>query len=421
MQKIGSAAETVGEFAAGDEALGALGKMAKAPEALLALAERYPKTAKLLMGATKGATTAGAQGAVKESGPGGEGPVKGAKEGAIGGAIGGALAEGTGQVIKPVAKSLGLGTAAEEDITRAAQPGKRNDRFISDWALAKDRLAQELGEGGKYKDFQDAADRIMDVRQKLWDDEIKPAIDKHASEEMFPAVAMTPQPGMVQYNPVSQAIRDRITPAMQRVSRQSAKAIEKFAQKFDGPMSIGDAEQTLEHMNAELTDLGYWKKTPSERAAAEKANPAIASRAAAVSSLRDELYNRLDALGEKGMKDLKKQYGAVANVEKEIRGQINTSGRQRPISLKQIIGITAGIAHGGPLGAAAAAVPVLDKLYNDPVSLLNRAVTKAAPEGAIKATAKKSVRAAGAVAEKAAPALGGELARSQSEQEEPEK
>jgi len=177
----------------------------------------------------------------------------------------------------------------------------------------------------------------------------------------------------------------------------------------------------LEHMNAELTDLGYWKKTPSERAAAEKANPAIASRAAAVSSLRDELYDRLDALGEKGMKDLKKQYGAVANVEKEIRGQINTSGRQRPISLKQIIGITAGIAHGGPLGAAPAAVPVLDKLYNDPVSLLNRAVTKAAPEGAIKATAKKSVRAAGAVAEKAAPALGGELARSQSEQEEPEK
>jgi NAD(P)-dependent dehydrogenase (short-subunit alcohol dehydrogenase family) len=71
----------------------------------------------------------------------------------------------------------------------------------------------------------------------------------------------------------------------------------------------------LEHINGELTDVGYWKKTASERAAAEKANPQIASRVAATNSLREELYSRLESLGEHNIQDLKHEYGAIADVE----------------------------------------------------------------------------------------------------------
>jgi hypothetical protein len=49
--------------------------------------------------------------------------------------------------VKPVAKAAGLLSTAEEDITRAAKPGKRNVNFISDWALAKDRYIEEVDKG----------------------------------------------------------------------------------------------------------------------------------------------------------------------------------------------------------------------------------------------------------------------------------
>jgi hypothetical protein len=413
LQKVGEGAETIAEFSGGEEALGLLGKLGKVPTVLLELAEKYPKTAKLLMSMTKGATVAGGQGAVKESAPGGAGTLKGAEAGAIGGAVGGAGSELVGAVAKPVGEAMGVGTSAEQDAMRAAQPGKRNYRFIEDWGLAKDRLVDELEQGGKFKDFQDAADRIGDVRQKLWNSEVKPAVDKHAAEELFPANVVGGPVASVGGgdNPVSRSIRSRVTPAMQKVNKQSATAIEKFAQKFDGPMNIGDAEQTLEHMNAELTDMGYWKKTPPERAAAEKANPAIASRVAATQALRDSLYDRLDTLGEKGIQDLKREYGAIANIEKEIRGQVNVQGRQRPISLKQIIGLTAGISHGGALGAAATVAPLLDKLYNDPVELLNRGVSKSAPDSAVTSAVKDVARGTAIVGKKAAPALTGQLVR----------
>lgn len=134
-------------------------------------------------------------------------------------------------------------------------------------------------------------------------------------------------------------------------------------------MTVSEAEQSLEHLNSELINSGYWKKLPHERAAAEKADPEIASRVAAANALREQLYDRLEILGEPNVQSLKREYGAIANVENEIRGQSNVQARQRPISLKQIIGI----ASGHPLAMAAT---LFDKIYNDPASLLNRAVEK---------------------------------------------
>jgi hypothetical protein len=157
----------------------------------------------------------------------------------------------------------------------------------------------------------------------------------------------------------------------------------------------------LEFFNAQLEKEGYWQKTPAQRAALEKVDGKIASRAAAVSALRSSLYDHLSNQGEPGMQELKKTYGAMRNVENEIRGQSLVAGRQAPMSLKQIIGLTAGVAHGGPLGwAAAAAIPFVDKVYNSPESLLNRAVEKSTPPS----TTKKVVQAAAEVVGKTAKA-----------------
>lgn len=411
-EHIGGIGEDILELAGGDEVLKGLAKLAKVPEAALALAEKYPKTAKILMGTTKGAALGGAQGAVKGAAPGGEGVVAGAKAGAEGGAIGAGAGEILGTVAKPIAQALGVATDAEADLMRAAQPGKRNYKFIQDWSLAKDRIATELEEGGKFKDMQEAADRIGDVRRDLWTKEVKPAIDAHTNEQMFKQVAAPPG-SLPQKNPIAESIRTRITPSMQKFSPKAAKSMEAFAKKFEAPMTVGEAEQTLEHFNAELQDAGYWKKTPSERAAADKVNPMLSARSAAVEAIRDSLYDHLTNAGETGIKDLKRTYGAIRNVENEIRGQVNVGGRQRPISLKQAIGMTAGVLHGGPAGIAAAALPIVDQLYNSPEALLNRAVGKAAPLTPLKSVVQDTALGAGITAKAAARAEGANWIRIQ--------
>lgn len=404
-ETLGGLAENIGEFAAGDEILKGLSKLAKVPEAVLALAEKYPKMAKIFTASAKGATVGGAQGAVKESASGGAGAKAGLEEGGAGGAAGGAASEILPIVAKPILKSVGLGTESVEDALRAAQPGKRNMKFIEDWATAQPRLVQELEEGGKFKDMGEAADRIGDVRRKIWTDEVMPAIERHA-DETFDTTK------------VAQAVREKITGTLQKRFPEDAKFLQEFADKytsgsplFSGENTVADAEKEIELYNSKLDSEGYWKKTPKERAAMEKANPKIAAWRTASDQIRSSLYEHLESAGETNIKALKNEYGAIGNVENEVRGQVNVAGRQRPISLKQVIGMTAGLAHGGPLGALAAALPIVDKLYNAPEELLNRAISKSAPAGPVKQAVQTAASATGAAAKKAAPVVGANMVR----------
>jgi hypothetical protein len=372
-QTIGSLGEGIAEWAGGDEVLKGLTKLAKVPEAVLALAEKYPKIAKLLTAGAKGAAVGGVQGALKE------GSVEGAEHGAEGGAIGGAAGELTGMVAKPILKAAGIGTSAEEDIMRAAQPGKRNDRFLKDWATAKDRIVEEVEQSGKFKDMGEAADRIGDVRRAIWTDEVMPVIEKHA-DEVFDTTG------------VANRVRKLAdSPALQKNFPEDAKFLHDFADKytsgtplFSGKKTVAEAEKEIELYNSKLANEGYWKKTPKERAVMEKANPKIAAWRAASDEIRDGLYKHLGKT-EEGIAALKNEYGAVGNIENEIRGQVNVSGRQRPLSLKQIVGL----ASGHPIGIASA---FLDKIYNAPEELLNRAVSKSATPGPVKNVVQNAVK-----------------------------
>jgi hypothetical protein len=383
---VGGLAEQGAEWAAGDAALEGglkLLKVAKNAPHLIELIENYPKAAKILMGGAKGAAVGAAQGAVKESAPGGKGTLEGAKEGGEGGAVGGAAGEAISGVVKPLARKFGFATSSEEDAIRALQPGKREYNFTKNWALAKDRLASEIEDGGNFKNMQEAADRIGEVRQNIWNDEVKPAIAKHATETF-------------DTNSVAQAVRDKVTPTLQKNFPEDAKILQQFADKyqsgtplFGGDKTVDDVEKEIELYNAKLSDKGYWKKTPSERAAMEKANPEIAAWKTGSDAMREGLYTHLEKAGETGIQDLKKTYGAVAAIENDVRSQANVTGRQRPLSLKQVIGMAGGAIHGGPSGVAVGVgIPLFDKWYNSPESLLNRAVKKSQPAGPVKAAAQ---------------------------------
>jgi hypothetical protein len=403
-QTVGRVGEELGEWAAGDEALKGLGTLAKvtknAPH-LVQLINDYPKAAKIIMEMGKGAVVGGAEGGLKE------GSAEGIKEGAEGGAIGGAAGEIVGPAVKKVAKAVGLGNTAEEEIMKAAQPYKKNFKFIEDWGKAKDRIVQEVEENGKFKDMGEAADRIGDVRRKIWTDEVMPAIDRHATETFDTTKA-------------ADAVRAKITPALQKNFPEDAKVLQQVADRytsgsplFTGEKTVGDVEKEIELYNAKLSDKGYWKKTPKERATMEKADPQISAWRTLSDELRNSLYEHLDNAGEKGIKELKDTYGAIGNVENEIRGQVNVAGRARNLSLKQIIGLTAGFAHGGPGGMAIAALPILDKLYNEPTAMLNRAVSKSTPAGPVKKVAQAVGSAASKALENAPAAAGSAIVRFQ--------
>lgn len=407
-EKIGGGIEQLGEFAAGDEALKGLANLGKIPEGLLALAEKYPKTAKILLGGAKAAGVGGAQGAVKGAAEGKT--AAGAEGGAIGGAVGGVVGETASELAQGLSKTLGMGTTSAEDAARGVRPAKRNYRFADDFQNAAPRIdAQNAITPAK--SVEDWADNVEQARKDLYAKEIDPLVQKHATQ---------PLGGLN----IAEGIRAQIPNAMKVHDPEQAAKMEELANKFMPgqvfQLSIGDSEDTLQHYNAKLAATGFWSKMPSERAAMLKTDGNIAGLKAAGDSIRDEFYTKLGQL-EPGsdIASLKKQYGSLRNVEDEIRGRVNVNNRQSPISLKETIGLITGLGHGGPVGAAMAAIPVLDRMGNSPENLISRAVQKAVRPGETSA-ASKIAKGAGTVAKELTPAgasgIGQTLAEGQPEQ-----
>jgi len=170
-ETIGGLGENMVEWLTGEagvklglEGLKGIIGITKTPEAVLALLEKYPKTAKIFASAAKGATIGGTQGAVKESATGGQGAEAGLKEGAAGGAAGSVAAEVVPMVAKPLGKAFGIGTTSEEDISKAAQFAKNNLNALKDWAKAQGPIAEAFEATGEPKTLAEGVEKIKDVR-----------------------------------------------------------------------------------------------------------------------------------------------------------------------------------------------------------------------------------------------------------------
>lgn len=414
VQKAASFGTDVATIATGEgaveEGMAGLSKLAAKYPQVMELMEKFPKASgKIMKFFTKTAETSAKQGTVmgaeqgiRESKPGGEGFVEGAKEGAIGGAIGGAAGEVAAVPVKAGGKALGITTAAEEDAMRALKPGKREYKFLQNWSTAKDRLVKEVGEDGTFENWPDAVDRIHNVADKVWNEDVRPLIDKHAKEDLFPSAALPVRQGTLPaYNPIAESIRDQMdkSPTVAQHFKKYNATLENIAKSYEHPMTVGEGERIVEKLNADLGKKGYWKLSPSEQKQWETADADIAGAATAARTLRKSLDDRLDTLvgGDSNFQRLKREYGALRGLETDARGQLNVQGRQAPVSMKKLIGITAGVMHGGPAGVVAALVPFADEYINNPTALLNRAVKKSTPDSTL-TMATKGAAAAGAKA-----------------------
>ena len=383
-QNIGGGVENIAEFAVGDEALSGLAKAAKIVELgdkyplikrTLELAKQHPVIAKMIGEAGKSAVVGGAQGAVKGAAEGDA--ATGAKEGAIGGAVGGvvgtALSEGMGAAARWAGEKVGLIPNVVKDASVGMKPRKGNVNAVQDFLRIGPKLDEiNVANGGGAATHEDWANIAKEARESVYQDKVEPLLQQYGTR---------PLSGIDIKNRISADIPE----TLKKVSPEKAAQVEQFAQQFMPgqvfQLTANEAEQYIQHFNAELTATGYWKLDPSSRSALEKVNPDIIKWKAAGDAIRDELYSKLGdwqvadhVANPVDMRAAKLDYGAARNVENELRGQINVQNRQSKISLKDVIALAAGIAHGGPGGAVIAALPVADKIFNSPAASFGRAV-----------------------------------------------
>lgn len=420
----GGLMEQGAEWYGGEKAVTKLAGLLKivhsAPE-VMQLLNKYPAESKIIMDMmegtpgkmAKGAVVGGTQGGVKAAAEG-KSATEGAESGAEGGAVGTLLGELGVKVLGKAGESIGIGRDSLEEATRAAKPGKWNTDWDDDWKRGLPRLAARFKEI-KGKGIEGVADVALKDSNDYWNNEIKPLVKGHESDTK-------------DVSSVATTLRDRVlTPAfLKHATKEESVAIEDLANKYAGSggqsmMSVDEMEKDIEQLNAKATKNGWWKKNASEREAAIKAGDLDGARSVTADKLRELLYDHIESFkGPNGepspIRDMKKTYGALRNIEHEFRGQVNVQGRQSVVSLKKILAMTAGAgvgaaAHGpvgAAIGAAATAAPALiDSAVNNPDAMAERAVKLGIPEKPVVTAAKNVGKAAvragtGVAGEKAA-------------------
>jgi hypothetical protein len=394
-EKVGAGLEGVAEFAAGDEALEAVAKGAK----LVQMAKQFPAVAealkaaegskilsKIMTTAGKSAVVGGAQGALKGATEGNA--ASGAEEGAAGGALGGGLAEGVASGIRPLARILGVGgLTSTEAMTKAGRPYVGEQNWEENVKSVMPRLV-EANKANPVKTVGDFEDLAHDTADALWKNEVKPQIDRHAGEILNTA-------------PIRDKIQAAVTPSMKKFFPDEAAEIERFASNFGAPTTVAEADADLQTLNAKLK--AYYKAPPEARAALLKTEGNLTAVESAASGLRGELYNHLTNAGEEVPAELRKQYGALKQIQRVFGKRAIVADRQAPLDMKQVLGLMAGgteavgaAMSGHPAAALAGAVPVAvataAKMRNAPESLIKQGLKAAEQEAAGPSAVKEAVK-----------------------------
>lgn len=390
---LGSALEGTTEFIGGEEALGGLSKLAKvgkyAPE-IIQLMEDYPKASKLILGMLKGGTVGAAQGAVKGEASG-EGAGEGAKTGAEFGAAGGALAEATPMFLGKVSQMLGLGGQTfESGMVKAGRPAVTERNWKQSLEIAKPLILDNI-EPKSVKTIDDFTKQIKDLRNGVWD-EVQKGIQQTGK-------------GVFSGKNVAQSIESSITPELQHLFPEEAEDIRKFAQKFDKNMTIEEAHNSIELMNAKLKK--FYAMSASDQSAAAKVSGDIQKLETASDMLREKMFDEIEARGAKNPRELRQQYGALADIERVFNKRIPVADRQQPINLAQLLSLAGGaseavtaVALGHPAAAAAGlAAPVVAtavKARQAPESLIRQGLKAGAKEGLPESAVSRGAKEAAA-------------------------
>lgn len=202
----------------------------------------------------------------------------------------------------------------------------------------------------------DMAEAATSQKKKLWDEKLA-----------------KPHPGeTIDGDEIAQKIKDSVNPATRKHDAAIAAQIDKWADTFKGPYGLDDAMGAISKFNADLRN--FYKQSPSDQFRMAQADPKLGMLQDAADSLRDVAFDKLEKLGEKNIPELRKDYGALNQLQRIFEKRAVVYGRQAPIDLKQSLGGIAAFASGHPL---AATIPFITKYLNSPEYLLKSGIEKA--------------------------------------------
>lgn len=241
----------------------------------------------------------------------------GAKEGGVGGAVAGAI------------RRVG-NTRPARMLEQAMKP--RSTKF--NWEQRADFVLPELKAaerkiGRPIQNISDLYEAINVTKRDIW---------RQIEDHMRQGRGMKME---VDGNKVADAIEGSITATMKREAPRQVEKLKALAQTYRGGLDISEADQLLKEANA-LLEAFYAKFLPSQRKAAA-ADPTARRLLAKSAALREAIYEAIDRVGDSGaIKELKKRYGALLDVEDPVYRRWVVAHRQQPESLaEQIAGAEA--------------------------------------------------------------------------------
>lgn len=268
---------------------------------------------------------------------------------AVGGAVTGEATAGLA-ARKAAAADAAAAKAAQPSLTAASKlnqaiPATKSTPYTpQDYQTARPYLEAEHSGKGGVQEVRDSADSAISK------------IEDHVSNY----IAQVPQ------DPITTNVKQDVAkvlatnPRGQQFVTAGMKELDGL--KLDNP-TITEADAIRRQLNAE--NKAVLKKNSYDVATARAADPGFAAREAAAESLRNGIYDQLEARGIEGVRELRQDEGSIIKIrnaaqnqlyngERTVAGSGETSGLRR---LGQAAARTAGTlvgAHvGGPFGAVA--------------------------------------------------------------------
>lgn len=226
---------------------------------------------------------------------------------------------------------------APKALTQAIQPGVNIPRAAESINIAGPRLQQvRQATGMEFKTPADLLEGVKTAKGQVWD----------AIEQRMGPVAQL----HADTSPVAQAMEGSISKRTQQQFPAQAKAIQERAATYRNTMSLRDIENAIQDANDDLKN--FYKRgsagdspTSSDTAATE----------AEVKALRTLLDQKVEKLSGAGVADLKREYGALRDVERATARANAVATRQKGANLWEglaALRAAGDFASGNLLGAA---------------------------------------------------------------------
>lgn len=253
---------------------------------------------------------------------------------------------------------FGLASTGEELLTQGISPRTSLTKFQPSLQRAAGDL-KAFDAQSPIKNVHDLNDAIPEIKQKIWSEEVEPALQRQATKP-------------VNMQPVADKVRAQISDEMRTFDEPNATKLETLATKLEGAKDVTSANSLLKYANGQLES--YFQKFPAARRANLMNNPETAGWEAARSELRNQFLSTLEDAGETGVRDARLRYGAFDTLQDAVERRVNVADRAKPMSLGRIVGLAGAPATGG-LSIIAGE---LSNYLNKPDVLIRRGIGKLA-------------------------------------------